>query len=188
MLQFPSITARSILDVILVGLAAFGHPKAAPGPDVPDKIKAPAGEVVVLRAQASGSQSYVCRRSREETSAWILKSLKAELRDQHGAILGHHHAGFNWRFYDGSEVTGKPIALADSPDPDSIPWLLFTVVGHSGDGVSAHVVTIQRVHTRGGQPPPATDCNASRLNTEIESPYTADYYFYMPLKQSDWPD
>ncbi len=174
--------------VILVGLAAFGHPQTAPRPDVPDKIKAPAAEVVVLRAHASGSQIYVCQPGAEDKPGWTLKAPEAELQDQHGAIIGRHYAGPAWKLNDGSEVAGKVMARVDAPDSDSIPWLLLTAAGHSGNGVLAHVTTIQRVHTKGGQPPPAGDCNASKLNLEVKSSYTADYYFYVPTKQSDWPD
>jgi hypothetical protein len=66
--------------------------------------------------------------------------------------------------------------------------LLLTATGHSGHGALTHVSTIQRVKTKGGQPPPEGGCKASRLNVEIKSGYAADYYFYVPAKQPDWPD
>lgn len=82
----------------------------------------------------------------------------------------------------GSEVTGKAVAHVNSPEPDSVPWLLVTATGHSGDGVLSRVSSIQRIHTKGGAPPAVTGCNASRLNAEVKSGYTADYYFYAPAK------
>lgn len=188
MLHFPFMIARSMQATLLVGLAAFGHPKAAPHPNVPDKIKAPADAVVVLRARASGSQIYVCQQGTADKPGWILKTPEAELQDQHGAAIGRHYAGPTWKLNDGSEVTGKAVARVDSPDPDSVPWLLLTATGHSGNGAFAHVSTIQRIHTKGGQPPPAGGCSASRLNVEVKSRYTADYYFYVPTKHDDWSD
>ena len=74
------------------------------------------------------------------------------------------------------------MARVDSPDSDSIPWLLVTATGHSGEGVFSRVTSIQRIHTKGGLPPPAADCNGSKQNLEVKSSYTADYYFYAPPK------
>jgi hypothetical protein len=151
-------------------------------PDVPDKIKAPSGEEVVLQAHASGSQIYVCQPGPEQKFGWTLKAPEAELHDQQGASMGRHYAGPTWKHNDGSEVTGKAAARVDSPDPDSIPWLLVTATGHAGDGVFSRVTNIQRVHTKGGQPPAAADCNASKQGVETKSSYAADYYFFAPAK------
>ena len=151
-------------------------------PDVPDKIKAPAGEQVVLKAYASGSQIYVCQQGGDGKFAWTLKAPEAELRDDQGKIIGHHYAGPAWKHNDGSEVTGKAVARVDSPDPDAIPWLLVNAVGHSGSGVLAGVTTIQRINTKGGHPPAAAECSVGKQNAEVKSPYTADYYFYAQAK------
>ncbi len=153
-----------------------------PRPDVPDKINAPSGEQVVLLAHASGSQIYVCQPGSDGKLAWTLKAPDAELHDQQGATIGRHYAGPAWKDNDGSEVTGKAVARIDSPDPDSIPWLLVTATGHSGKGVLSLVTSIQRVHTKDGLPPPAADCTAAKQNVEVKSSYTADYYFYAPAK------
>jgi hypothetical protein len=136
----------------------------------------------VLQADASGSQIYVCAPGADGKSRWTLKAPEADLRDRKGILIGHHYAGPTWKHNDGSEVTGKLVARVDSPDSDSIPWLLLTVTSHSGDGVLAHVTSIQRIHTKGGQPPPAAGCNGSKQNVEAKSGYTADYYFYAPAK------
>ena len=174
--------ARLSQAMILVGLATLSHAQAISRSDVPDKIKAPAGEKLVLSARASGSQIYVCEQAATSDSKpqWTLKAPEAQLRDRSGAVIGHHYAGPTWKHTDGSEVLGKAVAQIDSPDAASIPWLLITATGHAGSGVLAGVKSIQRIHTKGGQPPPASDCNASRLNAEIKSSYTADYYFYAP--------
>ena len=156
--------------------------QGASRPDVPDKIKAPASEEVVLQVNASGSQIYVCQPGADGKLAWTLKAPEAELHDQQGAIIGRHFAGPTWKDNDGSEVTGKAVARVDSPDADSIPWLLVTATGHSGEGVLSRVTSIQRIHTKGGMPPPAADCNASKQSQEVKSNYTADYYFYVPSK------
>lgn len=149
-------------------------------PMVPEGIQPPAGEQLVLVAHATGSQIYVCGASADGKPQWTLKGPEAELRDDRGAVIGHHSAGPAWRHKDGSAVTGKAVAKAPSPDPDSVPWLLLTAVSHEGTGVLARVSSIQRLHTKGGQAPPAEKCDPSKPNVESWIPYTADYYFYAP--------
>ena len=165
----------------LMGFAALAHAQALSRPEVPEAIKAPAGEKVVLRAHASGAQIYVCGPAADGKSQWTLKAPDAELRDDQGALIGHHSAGPSWRHNDGSEVTGKAIARSESPDASSIPWLLVSAIGHAGSGVFARVTSIQRLQTLGGQPPPAATCDPARQKgKEARVPYRADYYFYAP--------
>jgi hypothetical protein len=170
----------SVAACIAIATQAYGQDIARP--DVPDKIAAPAGEVVVLLAHATGSQIYVCQPGADGKLAWVLKAPDAELHDSHGAVIGKHFAGPTWKDNDGSEVTGKAAARVDSPDSDSIPWLLVTVTSHSGEGILSHVTSIQRIHTKGGVAPAATDCNSSKQSAEVKSSYTADYYFFTPAK------
>ena len=180
----PTKTKRQ--QRLLLGLAAtFGMQAgtyAASAPDVPDQIKAPADEKLVFRAHASGAQIYVCQQGADGKSQWTLKAPEAQLRDPKGAVVGRHYAGPTWTHNDGSEVTGKASAKADSPDPDSIPWLLITATGHSGAGVFSQVTSIQRIHTKGGHAPTPASCDDSKLGAETKIPYTADYYFYAPAK------
>lgn len=162
--------------------AAGAHAQAVPRPVVPDAIKAPAGEQVVFLAHAGGSQIYTCGKGDDGKPQWTLKAPEAQLRDTKGALIGHHSAGPSWKHIDGSAVTGKAVAKAPSPDASSVPWLLLTAVSHSGKGMLERVTSIQRVHTRGGQPPPAEKCDPSKPNVETWIPYTADYYFFAPAK------
>lgn len=171
---------RLLLIAALIGIATQASAQGISRPDVPDKIKAPASEEIVLQAHATGSQIYVCQPGTDGKLAWALKAPDAELHDQQGAIIGRHYAGPTWKDNDGSEVTGKAVAKVDSPDSGSIPWLLVNATGHSGEGILSRVASIQRIHTKGGLPPSASDCNAANL--EVKSNYTADYYFYAPAK------
>ncbi|MGA8438184.1 MAG: DUF3455 domain-containing protein [Candidatus Sulfotelmatobacter sp.] len=152
-----------------------------PAPDVPDAIQAPTGLEVVVYAHATGSQIYACQAAADGKFSWTLKGPDAELRDRKDKVIGHHSAGPTWKLTDGSEVTGKATAHVDALDPSSVPWLLLNVVSHAGSGALSKVTTIQRVHTRGGQPP-AEGCDAAHVNAESKSSYTADYYFYAPAK------
>jgi hypothetical protein len=171
------VNTRLLLSGFLIGLLTFAYAQDVSRPDVPEKIKAPANETVILRALASGSQIYVCQQSTDGKFGWTLKAPEAELRDAQGALIGRHYAGPTWKHKDGSEVTGKAVARVDSPDPDSIPWLLVTSTGNSGPGAFSRVTTIQRIHTHGGQPT-AADCSASKQGSETKSRYTAEYVFY----------
>jgi hypothetical protein len=165
---------------VLMGLATLLAAQAVSRPEVPDAIKAPSAETIVLLAHASGAQIYACRESSDDRPRWVLEAPEAQLRNEAGAVIGRHYAGPTWKDADGSEVSGKAVAHVDSPDANSIPWLLVTATGHSGNGILGQVTSIQRIHTKGGQPPSASDCNSATLNTQARGHYTADYYFYAP--------
>jgi hypothetical protein len=148
-------------------------------PEVPPKIAASVNEQVVLIAHASGSQIYVCQAGSDEKLSWTLQAPDADLADANGKNIGHHGAGPSWKLTDGSEVTAKAAARENAADPADVPWLLLNVTGHTGSGALAKVTTIQRIHTKGGQPP-ASGCDAAHRGAETKSPYTAEYYFYSP--------
>lgn len=151
-------------------------------PDVPENLKVPAGEIVLIRAHAKGVQIYSCAAGADGKYAWTLKAPKAELFDEQGKSIGEHFAGPTWRLKDGSEVTGKMVAKHDAPKAGAIPWLLVTVTGHKGSGELETVTTIHRVNTEGGVADAAKSCEASKSGIETESSYSADYYFYAPRK------
>jgi Protein of unknown function (DUF3455) len=146
-------------------------------PHVPDLIKPPAGEELVLIARANGFQIYVCRADATGQPAWVLKAPEALLYDDQGNVLGTHFGGPTWKHNDGSEITGKMAAKVDAPEAGAIPWLLVNVTDHSGSGVFSRITTIQRVHTAGGLAP-ASGCTSADPEKEFKSSYTADYYFY----------
>jgi len=170
-----------ILGASLASAQAKDAPQKESQPDVPDAIQVPAGEDVVLLAHATGSQIYTCQAAADGKFSWTLKAPEAELHDRNDKVIGSHSAGPSWKLKDGSEVTGKAAARVDSLDGQSIPWLLVKVVGHAGNGQLNSVTSIQRVHTHGGQPP-AEGCDAAHRDAETKSSYTADYYFYAPVK------
>jgi len=174
-----SLLSLALLAPLLVAAALLAAGDRAPA-DVPDPIRAPPGERLVLAAHASGFQIYVCTPSGDGKLQWTLKAPEAQLRDGRGTLIGRHFAGPSWRYKDGSEVTGKAVARVDAPDPQAIPWLLLSAVAHTGSGLLEQVTSIQRIHTHRGLPPPAAQCNAARRDVEVRSPYSADYFFYAP--------
>lgn len=153
-------------------------------PEVPESLKAPVGEDVILSAHATGVQIYVCQVQTDPKTdakpAWTLKAPEAELTDATRKIIMHHSAGPAWKHIDGSEVTGRLMAKHDAPKPDAIPWLLLSAATHTGEGILTRVTTIQRIHTENGLPPKPSDCNVSTSGIEARSAYSADYYFYAP--------
>jgi len=151
---------------------------AADRPQIPTELTPPAGAKLVLKAHATGSQIYTCKAGNDGAFQWVLKGPDADLHDQKGAVIGHHSVGPTWKHKDGSEVTGKASAHVDSPDSDSIPWLLLSATGHTGEGLLAKVTAVQRINTKGGKPAAASPCDASKDGTETKSPYSADYLFY----------
>jgi len=164
------------LATVLVASAAFSLSLTAQ--QIPQRLQPPAGEQLLLQVHAKGDQIYTCKGDATQFS-WTLKAPDARLIDKDGKPFGRHFAGPSWESSDGSRVTGKAIANAPSPEPDSIPWLLVNVLTHEGNGVLSHVTTIQRLNTRGGKPP-ASGCDASHGGQEVRVPYSADYLFYAP--------
>jgi hypothetical protein len=148
-------------------------------PEVPEKLAAPDSEVLVLEAHATGSQIYVCQSGPDQKLAWVLKAPEADLFDSKGTAIGKHYAGPTWKHRDGSEVVGKVVAREDAPDATAIPWLLLRATTHSGNGVLTGVSSIQRIHTKAGQPP-ASGCDDAHRGAESKSAYSADYFFYTP--------
>ena len=164
------------IAVIAGPLSVFSYSPAAQ--QIPQQLQPPAGEQLLLQVQAKGDQVYTCK---EDATAyiWTLKAPDAQLFEKNGKPFGRHFAGPSWEANDGSRVTGKADANVPSPDADSIPWLLVTVVKHEGTGVLSRATSIQRLNTKGGKAP-ATGCDSTHAGAEVRVAYSADYLFYAP--------
>lgn len=143
---------------------------------VPQQLQPSGSELLLLQVHGKGDQIYTCRMDGEQFT-WALKAPDAQLFDKSGKLLGKHFAGPSWEANDGSRITGKAVANAPSPAPNSIPWLLVNIVSHGGNGLFSRVTTVQRLNTEGGKAP-ASVCNAAHVGQELRVPYTADYLFY----------
>jgi hypothetical protein len=165
---------------VLFGFAVAVSTAATP-PEVSAALKVPEGEQLILIAHASGVQIYACTSAPEAGLQWSLSGPEAQLADDSGVAIGRHFAGPTWQLKDGSTVIGKAIAHEPSNDAQAVAWLLLKAVQHEGQGKLSAVTSIQRVHTHGGQPPPAAQCTKETLSHTVRVPYTADYYFYAPL-------
>jgi len=164
--------------VAVLAAASAALSWGASAQEVPEQLRPPANEQLLLRVHATGDQVYVCKGEAGQL-AWTLKAPDAKLFDKDGQAFGKHFAGPSWEANDGSRVTGKAVANAPSPDADSIPWLLVNIVSHEGQGVLTPATMIQRLNTKGGKAP-ASGCDASHAGGEVRVPYSADYLFYAP--------
>jgi hypothetical protein len=145
--------------------------------DVPSSLQVPDSQKLIVKAHATGVQVYQCTDGGGGQYAWTLKAPEAALNDRVGARIGRHYAGPTWKALDGSMVVGQVKAKSDSPDADSIPWLLLDAKSNTGTGTFGQVESIQRLHTQGGKAP-AEGCDVAHATEEARIPYQADYYFY----------
>jgi hypothetical protein len=167
----PRVAPFAFCAVLALALAPFAagcKKPEPPAPAVPDALKAPAGEVVVVKALAKGAQVYECKDDK-----WVLSGPEAELTDESGAHIGRHSAGPTWELADGSKVVGELVQKADAPDAQAIPWLLLRAKSTEGKGTLTRVTSIQRVDTVGGKAP--ASCGGQ---PKLSVPYSATYYFY----------
>ena len=172
-------TIQALAPAALILVGALHLPLSAGAQQVPKDLQPPPTEKILLQVHAKGDQIYTCNSAAGQQYVWTLKAPDAQLFDKSGKLFGKHFAGPSWEANDGSRVTGKAAANAPSPDDDSIPWLLVTVVSRSGEGALSQVTSIQRINTKGGKPP-ASGCNAEHAGQENRAPYSADYVFFAP--------
>lgn len=151
--------------------------------EVPDILKIPANQVVLLEAKAEGVQIYECKAQPNDSSKleWQFKAPDADLYDANGKIIAHHYAGPTWESIDGSKVVGEVKGKYSVPDAKSIPWLLLSAKSGSAGGTFAQITSIQRINTEGGQAPTEV-CNQTQLGKEARIPYKAVYRFYVLKK------
>jgi len=164
------------LRTLALGAVAGIFAGAAGAQQVPEALRVPAEEHMVLQVHAKGDQIYSCKVDGAQ-AGWTLKAPDAQLFDTDGKTFGKHFAGPSWEAGDGSRVVGKAVANVPSPDANSIPWLLVKVVSREGNGVLTPVTSIQRINTKGGKAP-ASGCDAGHAGQETRVPYSADYLFF----------
>lgn len=166
------------MGLVLAALGGITSASVATMPAVPEPLRVPADQELVLQARGVGVQVYACMAADDDSgAAWALKAPEADLVDDSGAKIGTHSAGPTWQYADGSTVAAAVKARADAPDGQAIPWLQLGATTNAGSGLFANVVTILRLSTHGGTPPEET-CDVARLGAESRVPYTATYYFY----------
>jgi hypothetical protein len=105
---------------------------------------------------------------------------RANLYGDNGKLIITRFGGPTWQAKDGNRVVGR-LEANIAAGATAIPWLWLaaasTAAGPDGDRL-VNTTFIQRIATTGGLAPPAAQCNATTAGTEVEVPYTADYYFW----------
>ena len=164
----------------ICGVTLLAAGQIAP-PQVPDNLKVPDTETVLLKAIGTGKQIYVCSAKSGDGSqfAWVLDRPQAELIGENGAVIGKHYKGPDWEAADGSKVGGQVQRRANAPNANAVPWLLLKAASHDGAGTFARVTYVQRVDTEGGVAP-AAGCDKSHAGAEASADYQATYFFYVP--------
>jgi hypothetical protein len=176
----PGILAIMTLILSSCGNLAGPDPQ---GPDpqgqaaVPAELQFPAGERVLLRAEAKGVQIYQCKTNAQNAARleWTFVAPEADLSDANGKPVGKHYAGPTWEASDGSKVVGEVRAHTEAPDANAIPWLLLSAKSTSGTGTFANVTHIQRIDTVGGKAPES--CRNVDAGRTLSVPYSATYIF-----------
>jgi Protein of unknown function (DUF3455) len=169
---------RNFTTVALICAAIMIFAISILAQEIPAQLQPPANEQLLQQVHAKGDQVYTCKNDAAQF-AWTLKAPDAQLFDKDNKPFGKHFGGPSWQANDGSKVTGKAVGNVPSPDANSIPWLLVTVVSRDGNGVLSSVTSIQRINTKGGKAP-TSGCDATQVDKELRVPYTADYRFYAP--------
>jgi hypothetical protein len=173
----------SLISITLVMTVVGCKRKPISPPPVPDNIKVPDGQTVLLKALGNGVQIYDCEATAADPGKfdWSFKAPEADLTNEDGKKIAKHYAGPTWEANDGSKVVGEVQQKAAAPRPRAIPWLLLKAKTNEGTGTFARVTYIQRVDTEGGVAP-ATGCDQAHVNTEARVGYSANYYFYVPKR------
>jgi hypothetical protein len=156
------------------------HRESVSPPNVPDNLKVPNGQEVLMKALGKGVQIYDCTQKADDPSKfeWSFRAPEADLTNERGEKIARHFAGPTWEANDGSKVVGEFQQKADAPHPGAVPWLLLKAKSNEGTGTFAKVTYIQRVDTEGGVAP-AAGCDQAHDRAEARVDYKANYYFYV---------
>jgi hypothetical protein len=182
--------AAAVIGIGGLGFARTALAEEAPAPAkadtavgaettaAPTALQPPPGNRILATYRVqTGVQVYRC-----DAGVWTFQEPRATLTDGTARVIRHYGvqgAGGTvvpfWEAIDGSKVSGRKLAEAPSPRPNSIPQLLLEGRGQGGGQLGA-VTYIQRLNTGGGVAPPVTGCRTGQL---APVPYTADYVFWV---------
>lgn len=171
------------LLIAQVGIAQMPQLLAAQrviaSPQVPENLKVPPNQVLLLKQRAKGVQIYECKVKLGNANQfeWTFVAPKANLFDEQGKNNIKHYAGPTWEANDGSKVVGQVKQSFDSPSPKAISWLLLQAKSHEGNGILSKVTYIQRANTLGGKSL-VQACDQKSIGTKKRVNYTSDYFFY----------
>jgi hypothetical protein len=162
------------------GNSALQFPTCAP---IPDSLKVPEGNSLVLQTFGRGVQIYQVKRSATDPNvfSWVNIAPSATLYTNPNFTnpVINHFAGPSWQFIKGPEKGEKVVATkvkGITKDPTAIQWLLLKAVD-SLSTLHNKITFIQRICTVGGLAP-TTGADEAHLGDLDSIPYTASYLFY----------
>ena len=152
--------------------------------DIPENLKVPSGNGLLLQAFGKGIQKYACPVS--ATSKAVPHAILFTGDSDEGDLVAIHFGGPTWEALDGSSVVGDAANAKHftAPDPDGVDWLLLKAVKqpNGGNGQFSQVTYIQRLFTDGGQPP-KSGCDQAHNQAKVLVEYSAQYFFYGPATE-----
>jgi hypothetical protein len=146
---------------------------------LPDTIKVPAGNKMVLETVGVGLITYECKDKKDAAGQyeWVFVGPDATLSDRKGKAVGKYYGPpATWESKDGSKITATQLAVSPNGS-GNIPLQLVKANPASGDGAMQSVTYIQRLATKGGTAPGSTCDEAGKGKKEIVG-YQADYLFW----------
>ena len=145
---------------------------------LPEAVRVPAGQKVVMTTTGVGELTYECREKKDMAGQfeWAFVGPVATLLGADRKAVGKYYAGPTWEAADGSKVTGKQVAVAPA-GAGNIPLQLVKAEPAMGSGAMTGVSYIQRLNTKGGVAPAAA-CDAAGKGQRQVVAYQADYVFY----------
>lgn len=175
-----TISAITTLITLVAALpaAAMHHGKFSQD-GLPDAVKVPSGNTVMLETVGIGDITYECRAKKEATDQfeWVFVGPNAKLNDRAGTQIGTYYGPpATWEAKDGSKVTANQLAVSPGGN-GNIPLQLVKANPASGAGAMQGVSFIQRLATKGGVAP-TKECAQSNLGDKQVVQYQADYIFW----------
>ena len=148
---------------------------------LPDAVKVPAGNKLVLESVGIGQIAYECRAKKDAAGfEWVFVGPDAKLMARDGKQIGKYFGPpATWESADGSKITGTQVAVAPAA-AGNIPLQLVKANPAVGTGAMTGVSYIQRVDTRGGVAP-AKACDAGMVSVKEIVKYQADYIFWKAI-------
>lgn len=146
---------------------------------LPDAVKVPDGNKVMMETVGVGEITYECRDKVDAAgqTEWFFVGPKAVLNDRKGKAVGDYFGPpATWQAKDGSKVTGTQVAVSPASKGD-IPYQLVKANPADGKGAMQGVSYIQRTATKGGVAP-ASVCTAANKGEKQVVKYQADYIFW----------
>lgn len=149
--------------------------------NIPEPIRVPNGQEVVLDAQGRGSLLYECQAIKRTPFqySWLLQSPGLKLEDSRGQTVTYYPGTRSrWVHSDGSSVTSRErVEVAVSNQ--NMPLMRAAAEASTGSGALTNVSYIQTLRTVGGVVA-APACTASSLGMRVVVPYESDFVFWRP--------